>query len=458
MSFPRYPKYKDSGVEWLGEVPEGWEVTRLANLGDFSKGTGGTKADETDSGVPCVRYGLLYSAYSTKIETPVSFISETKRCDYTAVLSGDLLFAASGETLEEIGKSAVVLLDDCVCGGDVVIFRPEKRHGHSSEFLGYLCDSAGVQTQKSAKGRGLTVMHIYPTQLRDLHVPIPPPAEQTAIAAFLDRETAKIDGLVAEQRRLMELLKEKRQAVISHAVTKGLPAAEARQAGLNPAAPMKPSGIEWLGDVPEHWTIKLLKFDLDLVTSGSRGWAQYFSDDGELFFRITNIQRGHLEPDLSAPQYVTPPEGAEGERSRICIGDILISITADLGSVTVAPEILVGAYVSQHVCLARPGTNLCSRWAGYAMKADCSKVQFEASGYGGTKIQLSLGDIRNIQVALPPMPEQEIIAAYLDDECGKLDALITETLRAIDLLKERRTALISAAVTGQIDVREEVAV
>ena len=285
-------------------------------------------------------------------------------------------------------------------------------------------------------------------------LPLPPLPEQIQIASFLDRECGKLDALQAKQERLIELLKEKRQALISHAVTKGLPGVASAKTGLDPTAKLKPSGIEWLGDVPEHWVSKQLKFDLNLVTSGSRGWAQYFADDGELFFRITNIQRNYLEPDLSDMQRVEPPNSAEGERSRIREGDVLISITADLGSVTVAPISLEGAYVSQHVCLTRPNKSLLSKWLGYALKSDSSKAQFEASGYGGTKIQLSLGDIRNFEIALPPLAEQRAIVAHLDEKCGKIDQLKAKAERGIELLKERRSALISAAVTGKIDVRE----
>jgi type I restriction enzyme S subunit len=153
-------------------------------------------------------------------------------------------------------------------------------------------------------------------------VAVPGIPEQTAIAAFLDRETGKIDELVAEQRRLMDLLKEKRQAVISHAVTKG----------LNPRAPMKDSGIEWLGEVPGHWEVMPLKRDLDYLTSGSRGWAENYSEDGELFIRITNLTRGTIGIDLSDVQRVRVPDGAEGSRTKVRPGDVLFSITAYLNT------------------------------------------------------------------------------------------------------------------------------
>jgi type I restriction enzyme S subunit len=279
----------------------------------------------------------------------------------------------------------------------------------------------------------------------EVQLAVPPPAEQTQIAAFLDRETAKIDALVAEQRRLMELLKEKRQAVISHAVTRG----------LNPHAPMKPSGIEWLGDVPAHWEVMPLKRDLDFLTSGSRGWAENYSDEGELFIRITNLTRGSIGLDLSDIQRVAVPDGAEGSRTRVRPGDVLFSITAYLGSVAVVPDALESAYVSQHVALARLRQScLMPKWVGFVALSVVGQTWFETKSYGGTKIQLSLDDVRDLPIPVPPLEEQSAIVALLETQVAHFDTLTAEAQHAIDLLQERRTALISAAVTGQIDVRQ----
>ncbi len=248
MSFPRYPKYKASGVEWLGEVPQHWGVKRLRQFGQFLKGSGGSKEDIVETGVPCVRYGDLYTTHGTFVRDARTYLTPDRARDYTPIIFGDVLFAGSGETFEEIGKSAVNLMKaEARCGGDVILFRPTAPV--HARFMGYACDSHVAASQKAMMGRGTTVKHIYPDDLRTLALSLPPMPEQRAIATFLDRETAKIDALVAEQQRLMDLLKEKRQAVISHAVTKG----------LNPDAPMKASGIEWLGDVPAHWKVLAIK-------------------------------------------------------------------------------------------------------------------------------------------------------------------------------------------------------
>ena len=280
-------------------------------------------------------------------------------------------------------------------------------------------------------------------RINTLPIVIPPLAEQECIGNFLDHETAIIDSLIEKQQKLIELLQEKRQAVISHAVTKG----------LNPDVTMKDSGVEWLGQVPEHWIIKANKFLLDFITSGSRGWAQYYADSGALFFRIANLTRDTIEPKLESLQYVEPPKGSEGERSKIKLDDLLISITADLGSICVADSTIENGYVSQHVSLCRPKNMYKSRWLAYSILSNSSKEQLLGFGYGGTKIQLSLEDIKEVVIAVPPQQEQVEIVKYIDGKLNQLECLIKNANRLVSTLSERRIALISAAVTGKIDVR-----
>jgi type I restriction enzyme S subunit len=196
MSFPRYPKYKDSGVEWLREVPEHWEVRRLRQIGPLLKGSGGSKEDIVENGVPCVRYGDLYTTHAYFVRQARTHVSEERAVDYFSIQRGDVLFAASGEDLAEIGRSAVILINERVCcGGDLVILRPEI--SVVPEFMGYACDCWPSKAQKASMGRGTTVKHIYPDELKTLLLALPPYPEQAAIAAFLDRETAKIDALIA---------------------------------------------------------------------------------------------------------------------------------------------------------------------------------------------------------------------------------------------------------------------
>ena len=243
-----YPARKDSGVEWLGAVPEHWEVRRLGQIGRLSKGNGGTKEDEVSLGVPCVRYGDLYTTHTYFILKSRSFVSMAKAEDYTPITFGDVLFAASGETIDEIGKSAVNLMQsEACCGGDVILFRSERQV--EARYMGYATDCRPAAAQKATMGRGMgTVKHVYGDQLKYLTLALPPLPEQAAIVRYLDHVDQRIRRYIRAKQKLIKLLEEQKQALIHQSVTRG----------LDPNVRIKPSGVEWLGDVPEHWEIRKL--------------------------------------------------------------------------------------------------------------------------------------------------------------------------------------------------------
>lgn len=244
MSFPRYPKYKDSSVEWLGEVPDGWEAVPLKYISTHNDDTLDEKTSP-DTEIAYVDISSVDGVTGIKSTETMLFSAAPSRAR-RRVRHGDVIVSTVRTYLRAIARIRDPEENMIVSTGFAVI-RP--RGELVPDFLGYLVSAGFFVEQVIARSTGVSYPAINASELVRIPVPVPDPAEQTAIAAFLDRETGKIDGLVAEQRRLMELLKEKRQAVISHAVTKG----------LNPDAPMKPSGIEWLGDVPEHWEVGNLK-------------------------------------------------------------------------------------------------------------------------------------------------------------------------------------------------------
>jgi len=228
---------KDSGVEWLGKVPAHWEVEQLGRIGKFSKGSGGTKEDEVSDGIPCVRYGDLYTQHQFFIRMSRTCVTEEKATDYVPIQFGDVLFAGSGETIEEIGKSAVnLILGPACCGGDVIIFRPSNKI--DAGFLGYATDCPQSVYQKSCMGRGITVMHIYGDELKYLYVVFPPLSEQIAITEYLDSAIANIDATIARTRREIELLQEYHTRLTADAVTGKL---DVRDAAAN--LPDEPDGV-----------------------------------------------------------------------------------------------------------------------------------------------------------------------------------------------------------------------
>jgi type I restriction enzyme S subunit len=291
-------------------------------------------------------------------------------------------------------------------------------------------------------GKWGTQLNLNTDTIGSIRVALPPSDELRQVLTFLDRETAKIDALVAEQRRLMDLLKEKRQAVISHAVTKG----------LNPSVPMKDSGVEWLGEVPEHWEVRQVRSIANFLTSGPRGWSERVGQEGSLF-----VQSGDLTDDLgiafSQAKRAAVENDAEATRTRLLVGDVVVCITgAKTGNVAVCDAVEEDAYINQHLCLIRPKADVLPRFLGVFLKSDAGQRYFGIAQYG-LKQGLSLENVKATPLVVPPISEQEAVVAAVTHASDQMDQLIGEAVLTIELLRERRTALISAAVTGQIDVR-----
>ena len=294
-----------------------------------------------------------------------------------------------------------------------------------------------------AHSDGVSYPAISPTVLGALPVAVPPPALQERIANFLDDKTARIDALIAEKERLAETLKQLCTEAIDQTVLGG--EIKTRRQALK--------GLEVLGAIPTDWTSSRLKYELEYVTSGSRGWADFYADDGALFIRIGNLTRNSIQLDFSDIQRVTLPNAAEGVRARVLPGDLLISITAYLGSVAVAPAEMEEAYVSQHVSLARPNcVRALPKWLGYVVLSNIGKTFFELQGYGGTKVQLSLEDIYELPVPLPARSVQAARIDVLEERLRRLEQLTAHVTQHISRLREYRSSLISAAVTGQLNI------
>jgi type I restriction enzyme, S subunit len=422
-----YSEYKDTRDTDLGHIPSHWHITKVKFI---SRCLDGLRIPLNAEQRGAMQGSIPYWGANSIVDYVDNYLF-----DEELVLLGE-----DGAPFFEPTKDVAFNVSGKIWPNNHVhVLRPDLKQ-ISSRFLKYALNCVQYHLYIT----GSTRDKLNQSDMKEIFVRSCSVEEQEQIANFLDHETAKIDTVIDKQQQLIKLLKEKRQAVISHAVTKG----------LNPDAPMKDSGVEWLGEVPAHWVVTRAKYLFDFVTSGSRGWAEYYSDSGSLFFRIANLTRETIEPKMNSLQFVMPPEGSEGERSKIKVHDLLISITADLGSVCVADESVAGGYVSQHVSLCRPNGKVAnSRWLGYVVLSDGTKEQFVGAGYGGTKIQLSLEDIREFLVVRPPAEEQTRLARYVDEKLDQYATLIEKAELQITLLQERRTALISAAVTGKIDVR-----
>ena len=455
-----YPRYRDSGAEWLDALPEHWDLRQLGLIGSLFKGSGGTKEDEVPEGAPCVRYGDIYTKHQYFIRETRADISEESAANYTPIRYGDILFAGSGETIAEIGKSAVNLIDGTAyCGGDVIVFRPSIEA--DATFLGYAADCSTSIHQKACMGRGVTVMHIYSQELRHLLLPLPPLDEQRAIAAFLDRETERIDALVAKKRLLIERLKEYRTALITRTVTRGLPPEAARAAGLDPSPRLKPSGVEWLGDVPEHWGVRPLK--AVLVRNDGGVWGdEADGNDGTIVLRSTEqtIDGGWSIGDPAKRTL----SAREETSARLRVGDLVVTKSSGsvlhIGKTSLVTEEVadLGACFSNFMQRLRCLPSLDPKLAWYLLNSPVGRQQLVFNSNTTTGLaNLNRTILSEVVAPIPPIQEQRAIVGFLDREAGRVDGLTQQVERAIERLQEYRTALITAAVTGKIDVRESIA-
>jgi len=411
MSFPRYPKYKASGVEWLGDVPEGWPLNRINH--HFSE------RREKVSDLDFAALSVTKSGIVPQLDSAAKTDNGDNR---KKVCAGDFVINSRSDRK---GSAGVSSLDGSVSVISTVLSPRPSVHG---PFIHHLLRSMPFQEEFYRFGKGIVadLWSTHYSEMRNIRLAIPPLPEQTAIAEFLDRETGKIDELVAEQRRLMELLKEKRQAVISHAVTKG----------LNPHAPMKPSGIEWLGDVPEHWQVGPVK----------------------RFFESCNTRRIPLSgEERGARSGIYPYYGASGIIDHIdefIFDQDLVLVSEDganlLNRASPIAFVARGKYwVNNHAHILRPLDSNLLFWA-----ARIESIDITPFVTGSAQPKFTSEALGALIISAPPADgERTQIQNHIVGETAKFDTLTAEAQRAIDLLQERRTALISAAVTGQIDVR-----
>jgi type I restriction enzyme S subunit len=277
--------------------------------------------------------------------------------------------------------------------------------------------------------------------VREFKIGIPPVKEQEYIATFLDRETTKIDALIAEQEKLIALLKEKRQAVISHAVTKG----------LDPSVKMKDSGIEWLGEVPGHWdNVALKRISPSLTVGIVVNPSNYVAEEGLPFIYGGDIREGKIA--FETARCISQEDSLRNEKTRLMAGDLLTVRVGYPGITAVVPSECEGGNCAS-VMHVRRG-NFDSRWLCYVMNSRIVRFQVEVVQYGAAQEQFNISHAIEFRVPRPPANEQREIADFLDNQSDQFDELIAETLQGISLLRERRSALISAAVTGKIDVRQ----
>ena len=434
MSFPRYPEYKGSGVEWLGNVPDHWEVVRVRWLCEIKKWIVGELGFDVLS---ITQRGIR--------------IKDTESND------GQLSMDYSKYQLVEVGDFAMNHMDlltgyvdispvQGVTSPDYRVFSLRNPVRCHAKFFLYLFQNGYLNKVFYPFGQGSSQLGRWrlPTeQFNDFWFPVPSFEEQSAIATFLDRETAKIDALVAEQGKLIALLQEKRQAVISHAVTKG----------LHPNVPMKDSGVEWLGEVPGHWAcIRLKQLVIESVAGpyGASLTKAMYAPDG---YRVYGQQQA-IADDFSVGDYfISEEKYEEMRRYTVFEGDVLVSVMGTIGKVAVVPPDAPPGIINPRLVRYRCGDLIQPRYLQSVLMCQKHQEHLVLESNGTTMDGLNMVTLGRVPIPTPPLDEQTQILRHLKDQGQKFDPLINEARIAITLLQERRTALISAAVTGQIDVR-----
>nr|WP_298138521.1 restriction endonuclease subunit S [uncultured Pseudomonas sp.] len=413
MSFPRYPEYKDSGVEWLGKVPGHWGIKRLKHLADIQNGRD-YKEVESDEGYPVIGSG-----------GPFSFASRF-------IYQGESVLLGRKGTIDR-----PLYVNGAFWAVDTMFYTVIKPRVNA-KFL-YYC-TLTIRFDRYSTSTALPSMT--QSDLNNIEFAVPCYEEQCSITAFLERETTKIDDLMAEQEKLIALLKEKRQAVIAHAVTKG----------LDPTVPMKDSEVEWLGSVPESWGVKRLSSISTKITNGYVGPTRdILLDDGVRYLQSLHIKKNEIR--FNEPYFVSLQWSLDHQKSILQTGDVLIVQTGDIGQVAVVTEEFEGCNCHALIIVSPLRTVILGEWLSWVLNSEYGFHSLLSIQTGALHPHLNCGNVKELFIPVPPLEAQAEAVKYLATETSKFDELISTAQSAIDLLKERRTALISAAVTGQIDVR-----
>lgn len=432
-----YPKYKDSGVEWIGEVPEEWEIKKIKYCFKFQTGfTPPTGNYDYYSG------GTNIWVTIADLDKKIIFDSSQKITDlaikkYNAeiVTKGSLLYSFK----LSVGKVGFAGVD---CYTNEAIFSIYPSTEINLEFYFY---SLPGQVIKNANENIYGAKLLNQELIKNAYLVVPGKEEQTAIANYLDRKTAEIDSLIANKERLIELYEEEKTAVINQIVTKG----------LDLDAPMKPSGIDWLGDIPEHWVPSRLKYIVE-VKDGTHDTPDYMMPSDESFPLVTSkdIQKGFV--DFTECKHISKKDYDEiNRRSNVEENDIIMPMIGTVGGAVVVET--KRKFSIKNVALFKTSKSEAQPFfLKYLIDSVLVKNQFSLQSRGGVQDFVSLTILKNIVMFNIPMAEQESIIKHIETQCSRLNAIIDKFKKQIELLKEYRTTLISEVVTGKIDVRDEV--
>lgn len=427
---------QDSGIECIGNVPSNWEVKRAKYVADaISKGNGITKEQVLDDGdVGCVRYGEIYSKYNYCFDTTFSRTNSQTIASPKYISYGDILFAGTGELVEEIGKNIVYLGSEaCLAGGDIIVMS----HSQNPIFLNYALGCVSSQKQKSEDKAKLKVVHISGRDIGNIRIAVPPICEQKRIADFLDSKCAEIDTLSADIQSEIEILEDYKQSIITEAVTKG----------LDKNASMKDSGIPWIGQVPEHWSIYRIA---DLYEDrNERG-------NEDLPLLSVSINSGVSDRELSEEEQdrVFLRSEDKTKYKRVYPGDITYNMMRAWQGAFGA--VRVEGMVSPAYVVAKPTgvAKIDSRFIEALLRSPMGIEEMNRYSYGimDFRKRLYWPQFRIMKVCLPDIEEQKRISDYIDQKSGEINEIISQKRAQLSILADYKKSLIYEYVTGKKEV------
>lgn len=441
-----FREYKPGEVDWLNQVPVGWSIKPLKYVvPSITVGIVVTPAKYYEnSGVPCLR-SLNISSREISTDDLV-FISESSNELHkkSMIFQGDVVLVRTGAT-----GSAVVVpreFDRANCIDLLIVRRSDLI---DSQYLAHQLNSWIVQHQVRLGSNGAIQAHYNTSTLCNLMVLVPPLSEQQSIVSFLNHKRSQIDSLIAKKNRLIELLNEKRAALTTRAVTKG----------LDPNVPLKDSGVEWLGEIPRHWECRTAGRIAQSIQTGPFGTQLHSDDyisDGIPVINPVHLKEGRITP---SPQCTVSDEVKESLlRHELLIGDIVFARRGELGRCAMVTRKEQGWLCGTGSIRLRPGLEAAHpAFLNFVLATKGTAEWLLLNSVGATMDNLNEAIISGLPIPVPPVEEQKVIASYLDEKITQIEKLVAEIHRSIEKLKEYRTALISAAVTGKIDVRQEAA-
>ena len=424
----RYESYKLSGIQWVEQIPSEWSTERAKWV--FKRMERPVQPE--DDVVTAFRDGQVTLRKNRRTE---GFTNAIHEHGYQGIRKGDLVIHAMDAFAGAIGVSDSDGKSTPVYAACVPTTEFNANSYYYAYLVRYMAHSGYIQSLSKGIRERSTDFRF--SEFRELPLPIPPRNEQDRVVRFLDLKTAEIDTAIEKKERLIKLLQEQKGILINQAVTRG----------LNPNVPMRESGVDWIGEVPAHWQERRLKMLSSFITSGPRGWSEILTDEGAIFLQSGNLNNS-LGVDIAKAHRVVVPKGAEAKRTRLMDNDIVICITgANTGRVAVADIDGQEAYINQHLSLIRLKESN-PRFVAYSLSSQ-GRTYFHLCQYG-LKEGLSLFNVANAPIVLPPISEQEKIISFLDQVVEQVDAAVAAVIRQCERLRELKSSVIAASVTGQI--------